>query len=194
MAPQSENLNSAEQKKNLRQQMARRLNVFISSSQREAADGLINAKLRTILLSHKGLVAAFWPRFDEPQIQSVITELLDWGHPVAFPRVKGNMMDFAAITALNQLMTGPFNVQQPHEELPVADPDLVLVPLVAFDDQGHRLGRGMGYYDRALASLSALNFQTLGLAYDVQNVSTIPCELHDVKLNAVMTESHYFKM
>ncbi|MFN7710093.1 MAG: 5-formyltetrahydrofolate cyclo-ligase [Holosporales bacterium] len=189
MAPPFENLSTAEQKQNLRQRMARRLKQFLSGPDRFAADQKINMLLRDLVAAHKGLIAAFWPRDDEPQIQSVLQEVLAGGRPLAFPRVSGAEMRFVAIHDLNQLQPGPFNLLQPTWDLPPAQPSLIFVPLVAFDDHGHRLGRGKGYYDRALAALGPPRPLTLGIAYGVQRTAQLPVAPHDVPLDAVLSEA-----
>jgi 5-formyltetrahydrofolate cyclo-ligase len=64
-------------------------------------------------------------------------------------------------------------------------PQLLLVPLLAFDAQGHRLGHGGGFYDRTIA---AFGVRAIGIAYAGQEVETLPHEPHDMKLDAVLTE------
>jgi 5-formyltetrahydrofolate cyclo-ligase len=78
---------------------------------------------------------------------------------------------------------------------PIAEPDLILVPLVAFDRRGHRLGYGRGYYDRAIAAARANGRRVplVGLAFAVQEVELIPAEPHDVRLDWVVTERDTFE-
>lgn len=74
-------------------------------------------------------------------------------------------------------------------------PDLLIVPLLAFDRRGHRLGQGGGYYDRAIANLRALKpVFVLGLAYAGQEVEEIPAEPHDERLDAILTETGYIEV
>jgi 5-formyltetrahydrofolate cyclo-ligase len=68
---------------------------------------------------------------------------------------------------------------------PRAAPDLLLVPLLAFDGRGHRLGYGGGFYDRTLALLGV---PAIGIAYAGQEVSSLPAEPHDRRLTAILTE------
>jgi 5-formyltetrahydrofolate cyclo-ligase len=73
----------------------------------------------------------------------------------------------------------------------VLDPTLMLVPLAAFDRRGHRIGYGAGHYDRAIARLHAKGLKPalIGIAFDCQEVGTVPNEPHDVRLDAILTES-----
>lgn len=82
-----------------------------------------------------------------------------------------------------------FGVQEPSDRAPEAVPDLVLVPLVGVDRLGVRLGFGAGYYDRTLARLrSAGEVRVVGLAYPEQCVDRLPCEAHDERLDALVTD------
>jgi 5-formyltetrahydrofolate cyclo-ligase len=73
----------------------------------------------------------------------------------------------------------------------VLDPDLMLVPLAAFDGRGHRIGYGAGYYDRAIARLDAKGLapRLIGIAFDCQEVARVPDEPHDVVMREILTES-----
>lgn len=85
------------------------------------------------------------------------------------------------------IVTGRFNVREPAPDcipIPLNRFDLVLVPGVAFDLTGHRLGRGMGFYDRLLAETSGIK---CGIAYDGQLVEKIPNETHDIPVNFILT-------
>ncbi len=87
------------------------------------------------------------------------------------------------------LERGPFGTAHPLPGAPVAEPDTVLVPLLAFDAVGHRLGYGAGYYDRTLAALRlARPIRAIGLAFDGQEISAMPAEASDQPLDAVVTE------
>ena len=73
------------------------------------------------------------------------------------------------------------------------DPDIMLVPLSAFDRMGHRIGYGAGYYDRAIDRLRAKGRapKLIGIAFDCQEVASVPAEPHDVALDAMLTESGF---
>lgn len=71
-------------------------------------------------------------------------------------------------------------------------PDVIVLPLVAFDDSGNRLGMGAGYYDRTLALHT--DIQAIGIAYDCQKAAKIPCEPHDKPLDIIITETNILEI
>ena len=83
------------------------------------------------------------------------------------------------------LAPGAFGIHEPLDIWPRAMPDLLLVPLLAFDAAGHRLGYGGGFYDRTLALLKV---PAIGIAYAGQEVASLPHEAHDRTLDMVLTE------
>ena len=88
-----------------------------------------------------------------------------------------------------------FGVPAPPRHAPVLHPDLIVCPLLAFDRQGGRLGQGGGHYDRTIAELRAHKpVFVLGLAYAGQEVRSVPCEPHDQRMDAILTESGYIRV
>ena len=84
------------------------------------------------------------------------------------------------------LAPGSFGIPEPLAHWPRAVPDMLLVPLLAFDASGHRLGYGGGYYDRTLEKRPV---PAIGIAYAGQEVSSLPAEPHDMALSAILTEN-----
>ena len=84
-----------------------------------------------------------------------------------------------------------FGTTGPGPEAAVLDPDILLVPLSAFDRNGHRIGYGAGHYDRAIDRLKAKGCTPtlIGIAFDCQEVASVPAEPHDVPLDGILTES-----
>ena len=84
-----------------------------------------------------------------------------------------------------------FGTQGPSDTAAVLDPDIMLVPLAAFDARGHRIGYGAGYYDRAIGRLKAKGRapRLIGIAFDCQEVDRVPDEPHDEPLFELLTES-----
>ena len=89
------------------------------------------------------------------------------------------------------LIATGFGTSGPGPDAAVLDPDIMLVPLSAFDSTGHRIGYGAGHYDRAITRLhqKGLNPRLIGIAFDCQEVPSVPAEPHDVRLDAILTES-----
>jgi 5-formyltetrahydrofolate cyclo-ligase len=107
---------------------------------------------------------------------------------LAFPRVhaKGEPLVFHHWQPGDVLVKGAYGIAEPSPDWPVAHPPVLLVPLLAFDKTGHRLGYGGGFYDRTIASLKPA--RTIGVAYAGQEAETLPHEPHDVPLDMVITE------
>jgi len=94
----------------------------------------------------------------------------------------------AEITAETRYITGHYGIQEPETPslVPIDDIDLIILPGVAFDTNGNRLGRGGGYYDRMLDGFSG---KTVAAAFEFQLISNIPNESHDMPVNCIVTES-----
>jgi 5-formyltetrahydrofolate cyclo-ligase len=107
--------------------------------------------------------------------------------PVVEPRDK--TLSFAEWRQGEQLAAGPFGILQPRPSALDVEPDIILVPLVGFDRSGHRIGYGVGYYDRALKSLRAKRpVIAVGIAFAIQEIDAIVAGEHDERLDLVLTE------
>ena len=126
---------------------------------------------------------------DEVQTHRMMQGALDTGKRVVLPItvVEGKNLVLSEVRNLKRLGVGAFGVLEPMDYVPVKpdDVDLVIVPGVAFDLRGDRLGHGMGYYDKLLAGIKA---HFVGLAFEFQIVDDIPEEKHDVRVHKVVTE------
>lgn len=128
----------------------------------------------------------------------ILEGVLDMGKKLYLPKVSADKTDFEYfhVTDFKNLSTGSYGILEPsgHRAADWEEIDLALVPGLAFDLKGHRLGFGKGYYDRALPRLkkSAL---TIGLGYSFQVVDQVPSQPHDVLLKAILSEKevHYCK-
>ncbi|PLX85403.1 MAG: 5-formyltetrahydrofolate cyclo-ligase [Desulfuromonas sp.] len=115
------------------------------------------------------------------------------GKTVCFPRLDGDHMVFVAIADEGSFVPGAFGVEEPWGTTIVTPDsiDLTVVPGVAFDRQGHRLGYGKGYYDRELSQRSRRG-TLVGLCFDFQFVDRLPAESHDIPLDCLVTENGFF--
>jgi 5-formyltetrahydrofolate cyclo-ligase len=116
--------------------------------------------------------------------------------PVLHPVVAGHLL-FLRIHPQTEWHSNLFGIQEPHvrcqDICPLADIDLILLPLVGFDAKGNRLGMGGGFYDRTLAGLTPSHkTQLWGVAHDCQRVDTLPCAGWDIPLHAILTPSQTF--
>jgi len=130
---------------------------------------------------------------NEVSTDEIVGEALDNGKSLVFPRVSGDTLEFVMIESPAELVPGAFGVKEPSgcTLVPVQTLDLVVVPGVAFDQRGHRLGYGRGYYDRALAECRS-HCVKVGFAYDFQLVEELPATEYDETLSVLITESRTF--
>jgi 5-formyltetrahydrofolate cyclo-ligase len=134
---------------------------------------------------------------DEPHMDKVISHALAAGKTLCVPHMRETrgLMDAAIITNLDDLVVGQFNLLTPNPAtLKLLDPselDLIIVPGVAFDREGRRLGMGAGYYDRFL--LKATKTELIGAAWAAQILDKVPTDDHDRPVNYLVTEEGIFK-
>jgi 5-formyltetrahydrofolate cyclo-ligase len=111
---------------------------------------------------------------------------------IALPRISGAELTFHWVADFAELQPGQFGIMEPSEDAQEAGKefDLILVPGLAFDLGGRRLGRGKGYYDRFLSTARGLR---VGICYDDQIVDEVPVEPHDLKMDFVVTPSAIYR-
>ena len=152
---------------------------------RAAVEGLALARE-----NHSRSAGAYWPIRGEadplPLLAALAAAELTTGLPVVEGR--GRPLLFRRWRPGDALADGPLGLREPAEAAPLVEPDLLFVPLAAFDRSGHRLGYGAGYYDATLATLAARRPLAIGLAFSSQEVAVIPAEPHDRPLAFVITE------
>jgi len=182
-------------KDRIRKDMKTRLREFIPDA-RATASRQISRYLRDLpneTLSRE--ILAFWPLKDEPEIQAVYREWIQAGKSVYLPRTAGSCLVFHLWDGhRDSLETSTLGFSQPHFEtprlLPGTEPSLVLVPGLAFDTQGNRLGRGGGYYDRFLPSLKSQGkaMLILGCSFTCQLLESLPRDSWDQTMDAHISE------
>jgi len=133
------------------------------------------------------VVAGFWPLPGEIDIRPLLLALAGRGHAVALPDMpaRGQRLTFHRWRQGGRMIPERFGTLRPEPD-PVT-PDVLLVPLLAFDRRGRRLGYGAGYYDLTLAELAGS--RAIGCAFAAQEVAVVPTEAHDRTLDAVATEA-----
>jgi len=134
-------------------------------------------------------IALYSPILNEVRTNQVFLKSIELEKEVYFPRVNGSSLDFYRVDDLKQLKPGKFGVLEPECALFKVDPqqiDLFVIPGLAFDHSGNRLGYGKGYYDRTLINIPVQN--RAGLSYSFQILSFIPANENDQKVGVVVTE------
>jgi 5-formyltetrahydrofolate cyclo-ligase len=133
-------------------------------------------------------VLLYCSNWSEVMTEGLIAKTISKKGFCALPYVEGKTLGIAKIFDMSKLVFGKFGIREPPRESIVTpeEVDFALVPGVAFDHEGSRLGYGHGYYDRLLRKLSC---PIVGLAYEVQILDRIPCEDCDVPVQRIVTEN-----
>ncbi len=141
-----------------------------------------------------GRVAAYIPIHSEIDVWPLMRALADAGHKLALPCIKrkGYPLDFRAYEIGDKLRRGAFGTREPMRGAETVTPDIVLLPLLAYARDGHRLGYGGGFYDRTLQALRKDGkIFACGAAYSGQEVPTLLTDRFDQKLDGVLTETGF---
>jgi 5-formyltetrahydrofolate cyclo-ligase len=162
----------------------------LSQEDRDAAAKAVAGHFfESIAYAPEDVIAGYWRIRDELDCQPILIRLMDSGQKVVLPVVAGDEepLDLRVWEADAPLYEAGFGTLAPSDLAPRAVPDVVLMPLLGFDNQGTRLGYGGGYYDRTLAVLPKKPM-LIGLAFAAQELPHIPRDSHDVPLDAIVTE------
>lgn len=138
------------------------------------------------------IVSGFLPIRSEADIRPLMARLKARGARLCLPIVQDKTtIVFRELVPGAELIDTGFGTRGPGPEAAVLDPQILLVPLSAFDAAGNRIGYGAGHYDRAIARLlqKGMEPRLIGIAFDCQEVAEVPAEPHDVRLQAILTES-----
>ena len=171
-------------KNDLRRQI-RQIKRQFTPQQLEELSLPIVARLRQQLIENQTIVA-YYPLPDEVDVRQLLDAWIAAGKTVFLPKVTGeDTMELRRYTGRDSLQEGAFHILEPMGELMSveASVDVVLVPGVAFDAEGHRLGRGRGYYDRFLRTCKA---RTIGVCFDFQKVDEVPVDAFDITIDEVV--------
>jgi 5-formyltetrahydrofolate cyclo-ligase len=170
----------------LRRQIKERKRTFTSEKAIVDSD-IIFDQIETLpqFLSAK-IILAYWSLSDEVQTQKFI---LKWANKkrIALPIVIGDTLELRAFNGLNSLITSAsFGIQEPKTEelIDPEDVDFAIIPGVAFDGKGNRLGRGKGFYDRFLKQTNAFK---VAVGFDFQIIEEIPVSSFDVPVDLVIS-------
>ena len=161
------------------------------TSERSAFSSSICAHIRaSIVWVQSDLVLTYVPVGSEVDVLPLAVAAIDAGKRAGIPRTESDVLSFDEVDseALASLVPGAFAIPVPAMPRTIVPTSrtLLLVPLLAFDASGRRLGSGRGFYDRYLKTFPGTS---VGVAFAVQEVEAVPVEAHDVALGVVVTEA-----
>ncbi|HEX9391287.1 MAG TPA: 5-formyltetrahydrofolate cyclo-ligase [Usitatibacteraceae bacterium] len=180
------------QKKLLREQILARRDALAPVVRSAASREMTQRLLAEPGYIKASAVLAYMSFGTEVDTAAFVTQVLHDGKLLALPRIHkpSQTLRLHRVNRLDELMSGVWGIREPHGEAPAAsldEIDFVLMPGVAFDGRGARLGYGAGYYDRLLAG-SPRRAQRVAAAFDVQIVDAVPDDAHDQRLDIIISE------
>ena len=159
---------------------------------RAAAARTIAARGLPISFEPGAVVSGFWPIGSEIDPRPLMRAARQQGARLALPVItpRGQPLKFRRWTDETPLARSQFGIMEPSPGAPDVAPDILLVPLAAFDRAGHRIGYGAGYYDFTLAKLRKIKpVVAVGLAFASQEITSVPATPHDARLDFMLTET-----
>jgi 5-formyltetrahydrofolate cyclo-ligase len=163
----------------------------LPAAARAAAAQTIAGRPFPIPVPRGAIVSGYSPMKSELNPVPLMRKLAELGVQLALPVVagRGRPLIMRAWSFGEELASGVWGIREPKADAPEVFPDILLVPLAAFDRAGHRIGYGAGYYDRTIARLRAMKPVTaVGLAFAAQEINRVPATAFDARLDLVLTE------
>ena len=175
-----------EDKKELRAMIRQRKRAMTEAEICQKSNRLMELFCATDAYRQARSIYGYLPYNQEVRTTPMLQKALDDGKRVAVPKIFGDEMKFIWLEDLSQVAPGYCKIPEPLEDGPIADDAdaLVLMPGMAFDPQGHRIGHGGGFYDRFLEDEP--NHPTLALCYDFQMLTHLETEEHDIPVDTVI--------
>lgn len=174
----------------VKRQLRRQLRAGVHSSEEcdERSAAIVRQLRAHQQVRSARVVMAFCALPDEPALLPLLDELVEQGSTVLLPRVvDAELMEIRRYTGRHDLRVGAFHILEPMGPLftDVDKIDVVLVPGMAFDAAGHRLGRGRGYYDRFLAACPKA--RKIGVCFRFRLLDSVPVDVHDILMDEVVS-------
>jgi 5-formyltetrahydrofolate cyclo-ligase len=163
----------------------------LPAAERAKAAETIAARAFPLAIEPGQIVSGFSPLRTEINPIPLMRKLADAGAQLALPVVagKGKPLIMRAWTFGEPLDSGVWGIREPKADAPEVAPDILLVPLLAFDRQGYRIGYGAGYYDMTIGKLRGIKpVVAVGIAFAAQEIASVPVTPRDVRLDLVLTE------
>ncbi len=164
-----------------------------SAELRDISSGQIYENLKKIsLYANSQNIACYSPIGSEVNTSNIMLNILEQGKNLLLPRVVNDNLEFYVVPNLKKLEKGSFEIMEPKDNSQKAKKiDCILIPTVGISKLGYRLGYGRGYYDKFLSLTDTVK---ISLTYSKQIVKSIPSDLHDIKMDWIITEDESVKI
>jgi len=163
----------------------------LSQNQREIFSArAIEHFFQQIELPKNSILALYWPIGDELDCRALIDELTAKGHRVCLPCIVADEkpLVFREFTGVENLVAAGFGTSEPNIKAGILQPDMIVLPLLGFDNKGNRLGYGKGFYDRTIAAMEKKPV-LCAIAFATQEMKNIPAGPNDIPSEIIITEN-----
>jgi 5-formyltetrahydrofolate cyclo-ligase len=163
----------------------------LPAAERAKAAEIIATRPFPVAMNAGMIVSGFMPLKTEINPLPLMRSLAAQGARLALPAIdgRGKPLIMRAFAFGDELASGQWGIREPKADTPDVAPDVLLVPLLAFDRTGHRIGYGAGYYDMTIAGLRAMKpVVAVGIAFAAQEIGEVPVTPRDARLDLVLTE------
>jgi 5-formyltetrahydrofolate cyclo-ligase len=181
-------------KPELRQMFLHRRALIPPGARKDSAVKVCDLFLKNVSVPEGAVVAGYWPIRDELDDMPILRELLRRDRRCALPHVAEAALplEFHAWNEATPMTEGKYGIMEPADSLVVV-PDIILVPMLAFDSRGCRLGYGAGFYDRTLAGIRKTGAVfSIGLAYETQRYGELPADETDMMLDMIISDQDVY--
>jgi 5-formyltetrahydrofolate cyclo-ligase len=163
----------------------------LPAAYRQTAGQAVADRGLPVAVARGAIVSGFWPIKSEISPLPLMRRLAGAGAVLALPVIAGRAqpLTMRAFSFDAPLVAGVWGIREPAADAPEVFPDILIVPLLAFDRRGHRLGYGAGHYDRTIARLRSMKpVAAIGIAFAAQQIDEVPATPRDERLDLVLTE------
>jgi 5-formyltetrahydrofolate cyclo-ligase len=163
---------------------------------KQAAQHMMENFLRDVPMKAGDVIAGYWPVNAEINVLPLMVHLQHKGYACALPQVtkKNTPLVFRSWHEKTPMRANAYNIKEPDPtKSSIVRPDILIVPMLAFDPAGYRLGYGVGYYDLTLRYLKERGpVLAVGVAYDLQRIDRVLAESHDCTMDMIVTDKNVY--
>tara|TARA_A100000164_G_scaffold236377_1_gene209941 strand:+ start:618 stop:1235 length:618 start_codon:yes stop_codon:yes gene_type:complete len=181
----------SENKSKARKELIKERKLFFAQSI-EASNNIAGNLIKYFIYNNYSIInkkiSIYWPIGSEVNTKPCIAALYDFGAKICLASTEDNDVKYRLWKPNDKIEINKLGIKINSKE--VKNPDIIICPLLGFDNKLNRLGRGGGYYDKSLYKYK--NTMKIGLAYSVQKINILPKEKHDVSMDAIITEKNIY--